>query len=181
MSKNNDIFNKYKSKIFNTEYTKDIKVDKSSQTQSVLSDYMDFIYNGSEVTRLYHYDIMKQAQLLLSVFTTLFSLVTIFICVMIGIIIISNKYETITLIPLLTGIATDLFAGTLILVMKSLLKSRDGFFKENIESEHFSKIIGLIQMLKEDSDKIPFIEKIVDNYCKSHSNTYYRNNINRNS
>ena len=160
-----DIFCDFKTQIFKKQNTKDNTVDSSSQAQSTISAYMDFVYNGSAVTRRYHYEIMKQAQLLLVVFSALFIMVTIFICIMIGFVIIRGNYKTATLIPLLAGIGTDLFSGALIIVMKSLIKSRDDFFKENVKAEHFSKIIGLIQTIEKDSDKKDFIKKIVDDYC----------------
>lgn len=165
MSNNSEVFKNYKTKIFNTEYTKDNAVDNSSQAQTAISEYMHFVYNGSEITRYYHFNIMKQAQLLLVVFTALFSITTIFILIMIGVIIISKNYNSVTMIPLLAGLATDIFSATLILVMQNLLKSRDVFFRENIKAEHFSKIIGLIQTIEKDSDKKEFIKTIVDNYC----------------
>lgn len=169
---NKDIFSEYRTQIFSAKNKKDITVDDSSEAQSTISAYMKFIIDGSKVTQSYHFSIMKQAQSLITLFSVIFFLVTIFICIMVGYIIISNNYQAATLIPLLTGLATDIFSGSLILVMKSLMKSRDDFFKENVKAEHFSKIIGLINTLQEDKDRLPFIKTIIDDYCGEDSTTH---------
>lgn len=169
---NKDIFSDYRTQIFSSRNKKDMTVDDSSEAQSTISAYMNFIIDGSKVTQSYHFSIMKQAQSLIVLFSVIFFLVTIFICVMIGYIIISNTYQAATLIPLLSGLATDVFSGSLILVMKNLMKSRDEFFKENVKAEHFSKIIGLIHTLQEDKDKIPFIKTIINDYCDDNSTSH---------
>ena len=131
-----------------------------------LNCYLDFIFKGSDVTRSYHLEVIKQAQLLLLVFSGLFATVTIYLCVIIAVVAFTEITFAETLIPIIIGGIADLFSGVLVLVLQSLIKSRDHYFDKNIESEHFSKVIGLIQTIKEDRDKLPFIEKIVDGYCE---------------
>lgn len=159
------IFDDVLKEVFSKENSKDKSVDSSYQAQAILTEYMQFIYNGSQITQNYHFAIMKQAQLLIAVFTALFVLSTLYLCVVIGIIIFTMVSFAEALIPLLTGAITNIFSGILILVMKSLLKSRDDYFKESVKSEHFSKIVGLIQTIKSEEEKAKLINKIIDDYC----------------
>lgn len=157
--------------IFSGKMAKDRSLDASANMQKRTDDYLRFVYNGSDTTREYHESVLKQALLLTVVFTWVFCIVTAFICVMAGIIILSGKYDAKLLIPLLVSALTDVISGILIGVMQKLQKSRDDFFKEITRSEHFGKIIGLIQTIKTDKDKLPFIEKIIDGYCQTEYNT----------
>lgn len=159
------IFDDVLQEIFSKENAKDKSVDSAHQTQTILAEYMQFIYNGSEITRSYHFSIMKQAQILLVVFTALFTLSTLFLLTVIGIIIFTMVSFSEFLIPLISGAITDIFSGILILVMKNLLKSRDDYFKESVKSEHFSKIVGLIQTIKSEDEKTKLINIIIEDYC----------------
>ena len=163
---NYDVFDDYIDEIFQTSNTKDTSVDNSEQIQYVFKErYLDFLYNGSETTQKYHMQILSQAQKLLFMFSILFVCVTGFIALMVLILIILNIEYTKFLVPLIISGFTDFISGILVIVMNKLFKSRDEYFEKNIISEHFSKIIGLIQTMKNEDDKTKMIEKIVDDYC----------------
>ena len=73
----------------------------------------------------------------------------------------------------------QIFSGALTLVTQKLLKSRDDFFKQNVEVEHFSKILGLIQTVSDEEKRFPLIEKIVKGYCDhAYDNTRKHNDSN---
>ena len=163
--KQDNPFSPYMDSIFPEDYKKDTNVDSASQAQATLSAYTNFLFNGSEITRSYHFGIMKQAQALLTVFSALFSIVTLFLCVMIGYVIITNNINSKTIIPIITAVAGDIFSGAMTCIMQHLLKSRDDFFRENTKVEHFSKVLGLVQTVKEEKNRLPFIESIVYGYC----------------
>lgn len=168
---NNDVFAPYLNDIFNTQNTKDDSVDAASQNQTIIEQYLNFLYNGSLITQSYHYSIMKQAQILLVVFSALFTASTIFVFAVIGILLFSKNGDTLSKTPLIVGGIVDLFSGVLIIVLNKLLKSRDCYFLENVKSEHFSKVIGLISTVKDEEKEFVLIEKIVDHYCSIHKNT----------
>lgn len=166
-----ELFSEYLDELFPKEYAKDTSLDSSSLAQASLAAYMNFIYNGSEVTRSYHFGIMKQAQKMLVVFASLFSIVTVFLCAMIGYIIVLGRFDAKELIPIVAAVMAQLFSGTLTVLTQKLLKSRDAFFQKNVEVEHFSKILGLIQTVKEEEKRLPFIERIVYGYCDREYNS----------
>lgn len=169
MNETNDtsLFSPYMSEIFSGDNKKDDSVDNSKELQNRMGEYLDFAYYGSDTTRNYHYSILKQAELLTVVFTILFVLVTIFICFMVGFIVLGEGYDAKLLIPLIVSAVTDLFSLVLIVVMQNLKKSRDEFFEENNKAERFGKIIGLIHTIQDENNKLPFIAKIIDGYCST--------------
>lgn len=163
---NNDAFELYFKDVFSSDNVKDSTVDIASQSQTIIQQFFDFLYNGSPVTQSYHYEIMKQAQLLLTVFSALFTLSTIFVLVCIGVLLFGSDEHATNLIPLFVGGIVDLFAGILIVVIRDLLKSRDYYFCESLKSEHFSKIIGLISTVKDEEKAFILVEKIIANFCE---------------
>lgn len=165
---NNEVIEKIRNITFNEPIKKDKSIDTSYQNQEIIKDYMNFIYNGSDITQKYNVDIIKQCQRALTCFIGLFLLIAIFLCVIIGYELITKKdiLSIKTLIPLIIGGFSELFTAIMIKVIKKLLESRDQFFYANYESEHLSKIIGLIQTMPEGDSKNQMIEKIVDNFCE---------------
>lgn len=159
------LFSPYVNEIFSGDNKKDDSVDNSNELQNRMGEYLAFAYYGSDTTRDYHYSILKQAEILTIVFTILFSLVTVFICVMVGFIVLGEGYDAKLLIPLIISAVTDLFSLVLIVVMQNLKKSRDAFFDENNKAERFGKIIGLIHTIQDENNKLPFIAKIIEGYC----------------
>lgn len=157
------LFNPYINTIFSGQNNKDLSVDDRERQE--LSQYLNFVYNGSDISKSYHYSILKQAQNLTVVFSVLFCLVTAFICVMVGFIVLRG-YDAKLLIPLIISALADLISGGLIVVMKNLSKSRDDFFKENIKADYFAKIIGLIQTVNNENDRLFFIREFIDGYCE---------------
>lgn len=156
-------FSAYIDAIFSGRNEKDTSVDNSSSNQSRLENFLGFNYNGSAVTQEYHMSILKQAQRLTALFSGIFTLVTVFICVAVLLIILKG-YDAQLLIPLIASVFADLFTGVLIVVMQNVAKSRDDFFRESVKAEYFAKVVGMIHQIDNEETRLPLVQGVLDSY-----------------
>lgn len=108
---------------------------------------------------------MFLAKMWIWVFVAIFSIASIFICIMCLLLVIYHIDKIENIFPVIIAGFVDLFSAIMIIVMNKLIKSRDYYFMENTKSEHFSKILAMIQLLDDEANKAKMIEKIVDDYC----------------
>lgn len=156
-------FSPYMKGIFSGRNKKDKSVDDSGSKQQRLEDFLGFNYNGSAITQQYHMSILRQAQGLTALFSVIFTLVSVFICVMAALIILKG-YDAQLLIPLIVSAVVDLISGVLIVVMKNLAQSRDAFFRESVKAEYFAKVVGMIHLIDNEATRIPLVQGVLDSY-----------------
>lgn len=168
-----DFLSQYKiDSVFDKQNKKDNSIDNSVLNQKINKDFLSFLYDGSEITRKYHFSIMEQAQGMLKMFSILFVVVTsVVLSIAVGFfvfIFIFKSSSTFTdYFPIFIGGIVDLFVAILIVVINKLLKSRDKFFKKNVESERFGKIMGLVFSIKEEKEREKLIKEVVRCYFKA--------------
>lgn len=167
----------FESIVFDNAVSKDENINIQNQ-QINLNRYFDFLYNGSTATNQYHADIINQAKRGLVVFMVVFSVITSFICFMVGYVIITGNNNLEQTLTLIASSLSEILSAYMIKTMENLMKSRDKFFMESINSDKLSKMIGLVQnMRKEDGeDKNKMIEKLINNYCENVNNNSKDNN-----
>ena len=154
--------------VFQAENKKDITIDTTNKSQKPSQDvknFFNFLYKGSSTTRDYHYNVMNLAKVWVWIFVGVFSITAIFICVMCLILVLYHIDKLEFVLPVIIAGFVDILSAIMINVMNKLIKSRDVYFSENNKSEHFSKILAMIQLLESEDNKAKMIEKIVDDYC----------------
>lgn len=156
-------FSPFLNGIFTGRNKKDLSVDDSSEKQQRMEDFLGFNYNGSAVTQKYHMSILRQAQGLTALFAVIFSVVTLFICVAVMLIILKG-YDAQLLIPLVASVFADLFTGILIVVMQNVAKSRDDFFRESVKAEYFAKVVGMIHQIDNEETRLSLVQGVLDSY-----------------
>lgn len=172
----------FESIVFDNAVSKDENINIQNQ-QINLNRYFDFLYNGSTTTNQYHADIINQAKKGLVFFMVVFSVVTSFICFMVGYVIITGNNNLEQTLTLLASALSEFLSAYMVTTMENLMKSRDKFFMESINSDKLSKMIGFVQnMSKEDSEaKNKMIEKLIDDYCENVNNNTNTTNTSSNN
>ena len=51
--------------VFDQKNKKDETIDSSPQSQKLYNDFLNFLYNGSEITRTYHFSVLEQSHKML--------------------------------------------------------------------------------------------------------------------
>lgn len=128
--------------------------------------YANFLYNGSDTNKDYHKNAIKTADLVLKIAMLIFLCVTIFMCVIVGILAFKKDVSvTQILLPVISSSIVDILSVTIIWAMKKWLESKNSYFEESIKGEELIKMIGLIRSMPEGNPKNNMIEKLVDNFC----------------
>ena len=74
------------------------------------------------------------------------------------------------------GSLLEIVAGFVMKLLDGTLRSKDYFFKQDMEMQKMDKILGLILTVSENSKKNDLIEKIVNDYINSLNNNNNNNN-----
>lgn len=167
MSENKESIQKLKHEVFNDNPTvQDNTISVATQQQD--AEFLKHLYNGSPINQNYHNNIINTTQNILIGSIIIFIIVTFFICFLIGWMVIKNDVDTLEKsIPLISACFVDLLSAFIVFVIKQLMKSKDKYFDKNDENEKLTKIIGLIQSVKEDTEKNNMIDKLVSSYCSN--------------
>lgn len=166
MPENNESIQGLRDKVFNGTSEQDDTISVIAQQKD--ADYFKYLYNGSSINQSYHKNIIKATQRILICSIIIFILVTVFICFLIGWMVIKNDVLTLEKsVPLISACFVDLLSVFIVFIIKQLMKSKDKYFDKNDESEKLTKIIGLIQSVKDDTSRNKLIDKMVSNYCSN--------------
>ena len=68
------------------------------------------------------------------------------------------------------GTVIELFSGIIIKQLNGTLRSKESFFKQDMDMQKLDKILGLILTINNTDHKFTLIDKIVDNYIKNTDN-----------
>lgn len=68
------------------------------------------------------------------------------------------------------GTVIELFSGIIIKQLNGTLRSKESFFKQDMDMQKLDKILGLILTIDNTDHKFTLIDKIVDNYIKNTDN-----------
>lgn len=170
MFNSNEVLDTMREETFREPLVKNDDAAISPEQEEMIKSYRDFLFNGSATNQKYHFTEIKQAQTVIYWAMGILTGVTLFLCVMIGIILCTKSFDTSKdLIPIVTATIIDVLNVVVIGIINSFIKSKNIYFERSSLSEEFSKIIGLIQTVKDTKAKNAMINKIVDNYCASNS------------
>lgn len=170
MPNNNEVLDTMREETFREPLVKNDDAAISPEQEEMLKCYRNFLFNGSATSQQYHFSEIKQAQTIMYWAMGLLSAVTIFICAIIFFILRKENCDTSkVLIPIVSTTIVDALNVVVIGITNSFIKSKNKYFERISLEEEFSKIIGLIQTVKDTKAKNVLITKIVDNYCKSSS------------